>query len=284
MASIQLSDVRAEYLRLVDALRTQAEASRAKVAAVLTTTTCEQLASHIIMLNGNVEEAWFDSYYLEKHELAKRKLVDRLKSALVESKIDLQILTETGELGRNDVVVIRNGRRLAVEGPNGDTLAIEIKASLGLDLSQIERYLLTGERLLLVRVLTQQVKLLDPNEHVEFLYESIKDVTAKAQRILDGKTILIPGVECNRCSLLQCPHNRVREVDGRRFIRMDQEEFDEDPDLFLKQLYPTIEKAVTVILSELALRKTMHPSLKAHVESSASSQTEPAQVPQHPPL
>jgi hypothetical protein len=31
------------------------------------------------------EDVRFDSYYLEKHELAKRKLVERLKSALAEA-------------------------------------------------------------------------------------------------------------------------------------------------------------------------------------------------------
>jgi hypothetical protein len=211
MESVQVEDVRAEYLRVVDLLRRRVKASKARVVAVLTSTSCEALAAHQIE-NRERGDVRFDAYYLEKHELAKRKLVDRLKSALVEAGADFQILTkEDGGLGRNDVVVIRNGRKLTVENRNGEVLPIEIKASMGLDLGQVERYLLTGERLLLVRILTAQVKVLDPADHARFLNESVKDLMAKAQRILDGHPILITGVECSHCPLHQCPHNRTKQ-------------------------------------------------------------------------
>jgi len=255
MSIVEFSD--SDYVRAVDELRKSAKASRAKTLAVLASTSCEALAKHQIE-NTKREDARFDAYYREKHELAKRKLIDRLKTALIEAGVDFQIITEEDiGYGKNDVVVIRNGRRLTVEGKNGAVLPVEIKASMGLDLTQIERYLLAGEKLLLLRIMTGQAKLLDPAEHAEFLNESTRDLAAKAQRLLDNKPILITGVECYHCPLTQCPHNRAKPPPPeRKFVHMSAEEFDEDLDLFLRQLYPTIEAAVNIIMRELGVGAT----------------------------
>jgi hypothetical protein len=254
MAVVEIKEIWAEYLRLIDELRKKAKATKAKVVAVLTTTSCEALANHRIMTKERAEDVRFDSYYLEKHELAKRKLVDRLKSALTEAKEEFQILTEQDEgFGRNDIVVIRNGRKLTVEGKNGEALPIEVKASVGLDLAQLERYLMSGERLLLVRVMTGQVKLLDPKDCQEYLNESIKDLLAKAQRILGGRGFLVSGSECSKCPLETCLYNKLTRRTERRFIHMTHEDFGEDLTRFMENLYPTIERAVGIILDELGV-------------------------------
>jgi hypothetical protein len=197
MSIVEYSE--SDYVKAVDELRKNVKASRAKTLAILASTSCEALAKHQIETK-EMEDAKFDAYYREKHELAKRKLIDLLKTALIEANVDFQILTEedTG-YGKNDVVVIRNGRRLTVESKDGVVLAVEIKASMGLDLTQIERYLLAGEKLLLLRIMTGQAKLLDPEMHSEFLNQSTRDLAAKAQRLLDSKPIVITGVECYHC-------------------------------------------------------------------------------------
>jgi hypothetical protein len=205
-------------------------------------------------MNGAIENrSWFDPYYREKHEVAKRKLIDRLKSELIEAGVDFQLLAEeNGTLGRHDVIVITNGRRPTIRGRNGKALPVEIKASRGLDLAQIERYLLSGELLLLIRIMTGQVKLLNPSDFSEFLKESVRDLSDKALRILDGRPFLVTGYECNHCPVKSCPHNRPRKQ-NRAFVCMKQEDFDADLPNFLANLYPTIDRAVQVTLKELGI-------------------------------
>jgi hypothetical protein len=252
MASSQLTDVSSRYLRLIEKLNGKSGSSKAKVAAVLASTACEELASHVIMDGGCFDDdARFDSYYREKHEVAKRKFVDRLKSELTNVDSGFQIRTEeASDLGRRDVV-ITDGRQLTIE-TNGKTLPVEIKASVGLDLAQIERYLLSGEPLLLVRIMTGQVKLLKPSDFSAFLKESVRDLSDKALRILDGRPFLVTGYECNRCPVRSCPHNRTRKP-IRGFVCMKQDEFDADLPNFLTNLYPTIDRAVQVTLKELGI-------------------------------
>jgi hypothetical protein len=252
MASAQLTDARSQYLRLIDELNSKSVSSRAKVASVLISTACEEFASCIITNGGGIEEdARFDSYYGEKHKLAKRKFVDRLKSELTNAGLGFQIRTEeTNEFGRRDVV-ISDGKHLTI-GTNRGVLPVEIKASIGLDLAQIERYLLSGEPLLLVRIMTGQVKLLKPSDFSAFLEQSIRDLSEKALRILNGRPFLVTGYECNHCSIRSRPHNRNRKP-NRHFVCMKQEEFNSDLSDFLRNLYPTINEAVQVVLKQLAV-------------------------------
>jgi hypothetical protein len=154
------------------------------------------------------------------------------------------------ELGRRDVV-ISDERQLTIK-TNGKTLPVEIKASIGLDLAQIERYLLSGEPLLLVRIMTGQVKLLKPSDFSVYIEQSIRDLSDKAVRILDGHPFLVTGYECNRCPVRSCPHNRTRKP-IRGFVCMKQDEFDVDLQDFLTNLYPTIDRAVQVTLEELGI-------------------------------
>ena len=252
MASPQLTDVSSRYLLLVEKLNGKSGSSKAKVAAVLASTACEELAAHVIMNGGCFDDdARFDSYYREKHEVAKRKFVDRLKSELTNVDSGFQIRTEeASDLGRRDVV-ITDGRQLTIE-TNGKTLPVEIKASVGLDLAQIERYLLSGEPLLLVRIMTGQVKLLNPLDFSAFLEESVRDLSDKALRILDGRPFPVKGYECNHCPVKSCPHNRPQKP-NRAFVCMKQDDFDTDLSKFLTNLYPTIDRAVQVTLKELGI-------------------------------
>jgi hypothetical protein len=252
MASHELTDCRFQYPQLVEMLNRRSGSSKAKVAAVLASTTCEELASHIIMNRDNIEEdTRFDSYYREKHEVAKRKFVDRLKSALTDSGVGIRIKTEeVSELGRRDVV-ISDERQLTIK-TNGKTLPVEIKASIGLDLAQIERYLLSGEPLLLVRIMTGQVKLLKPSDFSAFLRESVRDLSGKALRILDGRPFSVTGYECNHCPVKSCPHNRTQKQ-NRAFVCMKQDDFDADLSRFLTNLYPAVDRAVQVALKELGV-------------------------------
>jgi hypothetical protein len=270
------------YMQLILRLGDKSNgASRAKVGAVLASTMCEQLASHLISSrNGNFEDIQFDPYYREKHEVAKRKLVDRLKTELSNAGKELQFFVcaeEANELGRFDLTIV-NGSRLKIQAKSGKKLVVEVKASLGLDLAQIERYLFNGEPLLIIRIMTGQVKLLRPRELSSFLEESMSDLVSKAERILASRPLLVPGYECYRCPLSDCDYNKSRARE-RHIVSMNQKEFDEDVKTFMLNLYPTIKKAIQIILKELEV-EAANPSC-GEAELSASSQLEQPQSQPH---
>lgn len=185
MTQDKLSRVRDQLIqRLIDELKSRSGKSAAKIAAVLLSTTCECYAAEILFGVPPPAKMRFDPYYRMKHEAAKRKLVDLLKSALTSTGVSFQLLTEDEEeLGRNDVVIVVNSSGLSVHG-NGRRILVEIKPSLGLDLAQIERYMLKGNPLLLVRIMTGQVTLIDPEDHAKFLDDTTLNFADKAQRML----------------------------------------------------------------------------------------------------
>lgn len=82
-----------EYDGLLDALKGMSGSSKATIASVLLTTSCEALASRRIMKDVARPEVRFDQYYTMKHEAAKLKLIERLKTALVAIGADFRILS-----------------------------------------------------------------------------------------------------------------------------------------------------------------------------------------------
>ncbi|MGA2973109.1 MAG: hypothetical protein ABSE39_10905 [Candidatus Bathyarchaeia archaeon] len=81
MAIVQVENVRAEFLDAIGELRKRAKRKNATVIAILNSISCEELAKHRLY-NKEEEDVRFDSYYLQKHEVARRKLIDRLKTEL----------------------------------------------------------------------------------------------------------------------------------------------------------------------------------------------------------
>jgi len=256
--------------------------SKARVGALLSSIICERLASHMIFHpDSDLDEGIrFDPYYGEKHEMAKRKLIDRLKTELSSAGREHQFLLcseEVSDLGRFDLTIV-NDSRIEIQTGSGKKLVVEVKASLGLDLAQIERHLLNGEPLLLMRIMTGQVKLLRPKELPSFLEESMSDLVSKAERILATRPLLVPGYECYRCPLSDCDYNKSRARE-RHIVSMNQKEFDEDVETFMLNLYPTIKKAIQIILKELEV-EAVNPSC-GEAELSASSQLEKPQSQPH---
>jgi hypothetical protein len=240
--------------RLIDELKSRSGASAAKIAAVLFSTTCECYATELLFGLSPRPKVRFDPYYRMKHEGAKLKLIDLLKSALTSARVSFQLLTEEeGELGRNDVTIVVNSSGLSVQG-NGRRIVVEIKASLGLELAQLERYMLRGHPLLLVRIMTGQVTLLDPDDHAKFLDDTALNFSDKAQRMLEWKPILVPGYECRDCPATGCRYNKSIPKPDWNFFFMKPEEFDADLALYLRNLYPTVSKAAQMILEELEIK------------------------------
>lgn len=255
MSQDKLSRVRNQLIhRLLDELKSRSGKSGAKIAAVLMSSTCECYAAELLFGVNPPAKTRFDPYYRMKHEGAKLKLLDLLKSALTSARVDFQILTEEeGELGRNDIVIVVSDGGLSVHG-NGRRIVVEIKASLGLELAQLERYMLKGDPLLLVRIMTGQVTLLDPEDHTKFLDDTALNFSDKAQRMLEWKPILVPGYECRDCPATGCRYNEALPKPSWNLFSMKPEEFDADLAQYLRNLYPTVSKAVQKILDELEIR------------------------------
>jgi hypothetical protein len=255
MTRDKLTRVRNQLIgRLLDELKSRSGKSAAKIAAVLLSTTCECYAAELLFGVTPQVKTRFDPYYRMKHEGAKLKLIDLLKSALTSAGVTFQLLTEQeAELGRNDVVIVVSGGGLCVQG-NGRRIVVEVKASLGLVLAQLERYMLKGDPLLLVRIMTGQVTLLDPDDHMKFLDDTVLNFSDKAQRMLEWKPILVPGYECRDCPATGCRYNKALPKPSWNVFSMKPEEFDADLTLYLRNLYPTVSKAVQMILRELEIK------------------------------
>jgi hypothetical protein len=131
---------------------------------------------------------------------------------------------------------------------------VEIKASLGLELAQLERYMLKGHPLLLVRIMTEHVTLLDPEDNPKFLDDMTLNFADKATRMLDWKITLVPGYECRVCPATGCRFNKAVPKPGPNLFAMKPDEFSDDIATYLMNLYPTVNKAVHVILDELGIR------------------------------
>jgi len=255
----ELKGLRDEYLRLTRdiaslyGLTYEGKPRVAMVMKVLSENACERFIQHLLQNPNHTANEGFDRYYHEKHEFYKRKLVDRLKNRLEEAGYSVLIATEENvETGRYDVAIV-SGRQIKILNGN-EEIVVEIKGSLGIGLEQIERYLLNSAVIILVRVVTGHVARLKTGDYVDFLTESLRDLIRKAERILRNRPVIIRGPSCRGCPMKTCKHNdgsnNMRDERFRR-IAMHDAEFNFDLDKLLRNTYPTIEKAVDIVLQEL---------------------------------
>ena len=145
MATVQIEDGRSKFLEVMSELRKSAKRKNANVRTILSTISCELLAKHCLYTKQE-EGARFDSYYLEEHEFTQSQAH---RQAQIRTEVGRRLSAPDGrELGR-----FRSPRRYGNpqrqkalhEGKDGQRLGIEIKAPVGLDISQLERYILSGE-------------------------------------------------------------------------------------------------------------------------------------------
>jgi hypothetical protein len=239
-----------DFEKALNQLSKATGATKARILKALGETSCEkfvlsQISSHI--RNGQQQ---FDIYYNEKHELAKRKLIHRLYSKLGEFRGQVIVRTETStEFGRFDIAITP----VEVLGPSlqSSEIVVEIKTGLSLSLSQVERYLTSGKKVILVRIPFEQVVVLRPDEYGFYLKQVEQERSSAIQRLLNNTPLVIPCPECQQCPLLECEHNRFKPNGG--LDRVTPRDLALDLEDFLKHLYPCLEKAVETILTELGI-------------------------------
>lgn len=193
----------------------------------------------------------FDPYYKLKSDFATLKILELLKSRLSAKGLDITILTEApSDIGRHDIVLVQ--RNPCKDDANATKkVRIEVKASLGLDFEQLDRYLWDYSPIILVRVITGHVAKLNPSNLHSYTLFSLRELSAKAERLITGKFYKIPGKECNSCCEAHCPHNsKNRFCKTPSLIKMSNEKFEEDLNLFFHNLSYVAERTVSLAMEE----------------------------------
>jgi len=197
----------------------------------------------------------FDPYYKLKSDFATLKILELLKSRLSGKGLDVTIFTEApNDFGRHDIVIFQ-GHPCKDDVKAAKKVRIEVKASLGLDFEQLDRYLWDSSPLILARVITGQVVKLNPASLQPYILFSLTELNSKVERLISSRFYKIPGKECASCYDRYCEHNygnRLRKTPC--MITMSDKGFNEDLNHFLRNLCNVAEKTVSLVLEEFSTR------------------------------
>jgi hypothetical protein len=236
------TETNSELESSVNKLSKATHASKARILKVLGETACEKRVLGELRTSPRYDQQLFDPYYNEKHEFAKRKLVHLLYSSLGDLAKQVNVRTEVStQIGRFDV---------AVTAENAEVV-VEIKTGLTLNLAQVERYLTSGKKIVLVRIPLEQVTVLRPGDHASYLAQSNDQMLAAVRRLLDGAVQPTPGPECSKCPIYDCEFNAFKN--GSESKRVTPHELGADFGEFSSHLYPSLEKVVNAIIAELGI-------------------------------
>jgi hypothetical protein len=224
--------------------------SKQKVVNILMRHVCEKhILERISNFSQGKSDRFFDRIWRNLHKYAVVLFLERLKNELASKKIKVAIVSESvASSGRYDVIVI-NSRIIRIVGTSIERrISIEFKIGLNIEFTQLEKYLWNDLTLVLVRVETGHVVRLKTSDWIAFLKCSLKDRISKAERVLEGKVMLVPGEDCFGCPLSSCKFNRSKtHVNGLR----KPNNLESLLENFKKNLYPSIEKAVKITLDEI---------------------------------
>jgi hypothetical protein len=240
-----LERLASEYNRLHDH-----KVGVASIAKLLGSNACERRISFELR-NNSEQTTRFDSFYREKSEYATLKILDHLKRRLVDKGYEAAIATEVkDDVGIYDVTIVQ-GTPCEILRRDELLVRLEIKASLGLPLEQIERYLWRPSPLILVRVPLGQVSTLRPSDLEEFVRFSQASMLAKASRLLEGQSYVVPGRYCRSCLDLACKFNTRGQDGNRMMVSMSDTEFDLDLHVFMRNLPFVSERTAELVIDML---------------------------------
>jgi len=232
-------------LNNIKTLSRQSGKSMLSVIKVLSNISCEKKIKHYLKDTSSLEysQQKVELYYRQKSKFAQIKILDNLKTRLIGEGIEATFLTEFSTIiGRYDIIIV---------GGLGKAVRIEIKAGFGINLKQLDRYLLWHIPLILVRIPTGNVIRIDPKQLKPYILFSLRGLEAKAERLLSGRIYTVPGFDCWSCTCFECPYNKGRLQNSLK--RLSDEEFEEDLMLFFKNLPYVAEKVAKLVIEELKL-------------------------------
>ena len=213
---------------------------------------CERKAKYLLEepdFNAGIR---FDPYYKQKSNFATLKILELLKSRLQANGLDASILTEVpSDIGRYDVAIVQGQPCRVYNCLRSEKVRIEVKASLGLDFEQLDRYLWDSSPIILARVITRHVAKLKPSKLKQHIYFSLKELNAKADRLLSHDLWEIPGKDCMSCSDFRCPHNSNTHCRTQNMITMSDAEFNDDLNALFRNLSYVANRTVDLAIEEL---------------------------------
>ncbi|MEM3592236.1 MAG: hypothetical protein QW702_09110 [Candidatus Bathyarchaeia archaeon] len=246
---IGILQLRDELIRIAEEVAAKYACDRgAKMRAInlLLEHLCERYIVEKLRL-GYIEDE-IDRIWRNLHDYSVALLVDRLKEELVTEGFPVSIVNEAeNPVGRYDVLLIVNRGKVQILNCGGN-ICMEVKSGLNVALNQAEKYMWNGTLVVLVRLLTGDVITLRADEWTGFLKFALAQRIKKAERILEGKVILIPGRDCYECPLKTC---RFNKNGGERCLEGKVQDLNRLFKDFGQKAHITIEKAVNVVAEEL---------------------------------
>jgi hypothetical protein len=222
------------------------------LANIMSKYACERQIRHLLESGDLRENQRFDPYYRQKSEFATIKILEHIKTKLTTNGLPATILTEApSDIGRHDIVIIR-GYPCKIYAKDEEIIRIEIKASLGLNLEQIDRYLWDSSPLILARVATGHVAKIEPLTLQSYVLFSLRALNAKLNRLASDKFFTIPGMACMSCTDYSCAYNKNKE--RKKFvsiITMADSEFTEDLNSFFKNICYVAKRVASLVIDEL---------------------------------
>ncbi len=217
-------------------------ASRAKILANLHECPCLVKCAHEIQ-NTNYSNK-IDPLYLAKHEYAKTKLIDAIEDRFA----DLIIVSSEHIIpnGKLDISIIPAGSKIVLKY-NKKVIAIELKSGKSADagmLFQIERYLPDCDVLIFVRILTEEVTLIERGTIQNILTEGMSRLNRKISRITNGELIKVQGDWCRGCTA-DCEYKKESKWTGE--YKASLENFA----IFVQNIESVISKILKILDKEL---------------------------------
>jgi hypothetical protein len=215
--------------------------------AILASETCERRVRYMLSSQSTSTEDRFDPAFGEKSGLATSMILSSIVDTLTSNGLSTGLATESRDFaGTYDIVVQWGNPSLVIRG-NHLIARVEVKASWGLPLPQVARYMLNPSPLVLSRVMPGTVVVLDPHEQKEFVDFATSLLTAKATRVLREAPQVIPGRYCNQCGDRECPYF-TGGAKGTRMVKMAEHAFEDDLNLFFANLPKVCVRTSEVVL------------------------------------
>lgn len=217
------------------------KSTTAKVISIVQGCPCLVKCTHEIQ--STIYNSNFDSLYSAKHEYAKTKLID----AIVDRFSDLVRVSSEHNVpnGKLDIAIMPENK--IVLKYNKKIIGIELKTGKFIDaphLYQIERYLPECDMLLFIRILAEEVTIIERESVENNLTEGMSRLNRKISRITKGELVKVQGDWCKGCTA-DCNYKKDSRWTG------DNKASLENFGNFIQNIENVISKTLAILEEEL---------------------------------
>jgi len=258
MSTASVEDRKSQLLGLVQQICNRYdlkshEKPRTQAALSILSSVCERSIAHDLSHPGRKDDSKWDPYWAEKADFATSCICSTVLEYAKSAGFTVGAAMESSDpFGHYDVTVVRGSPCLVLRGDQ-TVCRLETKGSLGIPLSSqvLSRYLFGQGPLVLCRVMTSQVIVLDPLQLQEFVDFSAGLLSSRASRVLQGRPFVIPGPQCRECGDTACGFNERKNPETRRLVTMKEPDFQSDIYQFMQRLPGVSRRAGEVVVDLL---------------------------------